>query len=77
MIYLEGGIFMTNKERLEFIQKHHPQLYGLIEMNVPFAVENVDCITQDDIFECNRYVDLYCKNIDDPQLFQTLLFKNN
>ena len=68
---------MSNKERLEFIEKNHPKLYALLCMCVPMSVENTDCMTRHDIYECNKKVSLYCQNanITDPELCSTLIFR--
>ncbi len=67
---------MNNKQRLAFIEKNHAELYRLLEMKVPYAIENTDFMTPADADDCNDAVDYYCEkhNITDPELRKLLRF---
>lgn len=65
---------MTPKEKLSFIQQKFPELYSLLEMNVPFVVENTEHMTREDAEICNCWIAFYCGKIENPQLMMSLLF---
>ena len=65
---------MSREEKLKFIEEKHPELYNLLEANVPNAVEDIWNIGIDDIVSYNSWVSFYCGKLSDVDLMKKLLF---
>ncbi len=64
---------MSREEKLKFIEENHPELYALLEANVPDVIEDIGNIGINDIDSYNSWVSFYCGKKFDLSLMKMLL----
>lgn len=64
---------MSREEKLKFIEEKHPELYQLLQANVPNVIDDIWNIGIDDIDAYNSWVSFYCGRNFDVDLMKMLL----
>lgn len=64
---------MNRKQKVEFIETHHPELYKLLEANAFEYLEDVWNADMNSITNYNSWVAFYCGQLDNVDLMNQLL----